>query len=341
MKFLLFIFISLLTINSEALEVKKENGRIIITDFSCSKVEKVVRDLETWTKNSDENKSCPINKKAPNSSFFKCSYDITDCIPNHVVKYQGINPEMGGPNCWNLALVMSDILPALRFSPPKEMTFYMQSPLCRSLKNGEERIPGDIGAIRNIGPNGLEEVHGFIYISDDIAYSKNGANKKTPYALQPLNTVYETYNVPDLAECKQNRTFPGEKCAQAMSFYRCMSMEEYLKKNPEVSIELQKGIKDLNNFESCLELHTISNAPLSKNIKNTLEDTMTVLGEYIKQEAAERKMINDPKYRFLLGSIKVRIDSIASQLYSENKDDLEYLLEFYRFTDSIRYSRDE
>lgn len=340
MKYLLFLTF-LFSFSSPALDFQRKKDRIILSDSSCEKVEKVVRDLETWTKNSEENKSCPISKKAPESGFFKCSYDITDCIPNHVVKYQGVKPEMEGPNCWNLALVMSGILPALRFSYANEMTLYMQSPLCRSLKNGEVKIPGDIGAIRYIGPSGIQEVHGFIYISDDIAYSKNGMSAKKPYALETLDSVYKTYGVPDSQDCKQNKTFPGEKCPQAMSFFRCMSMEDYLKKNPDVPMELQKGIKDLNNFESCLELRTISNAPLSKRTKKNLEDTMTVLSEYVKQEAAERKMVNDPKYRFLLGSIKVRISSIAYQLSSENNDDIEYREEIYRFTNAIMYSRDE
>jgi hypothetical protein len=315
MNYFLLIFISLLSLNSEALEVKKENGRIIITDFSCSKLNRVVKDLETWTKNSHFTKSCPISYKQPSHvNLIKCGYDITDCVPDHVVKYYGDEPL--GPNCWNLALVLRNILPGLRYSSDEEMTFYMNSPLCRPLQNDEKKIPGDIGAIRELHPmkTGIRETHGFIYISDEITYSKNGYSYNDPYVLQSLEAVFKEFDVPRSKECRLNQSSPSKNCPQAASYFRCMSMEEYLEKTPESLMELKDASDGIGEFEKCLEQSKMTNNPINQRTVDNLQNTLDVLQNYLKKEKEEKKNFIDPKDSFLLGSIQLKLENISLQL---------------------------
>lgn len=230
---LLLIFIVLVSClfmsNSIAFKIKREGQEIYIIDQSCRTVTEISIALSEWTKSIGEKRECPIEKQSPQMELTgKCVYNITNCIPSHVAKYEGVNPQESGPNCWNMSLVFKEILPALRYSTPEEMSFYMNSPLCRMLKKDEKRVSGDIGAIRVINEGNFKEFHGFIYISDKIAYSKNGFHKSSPYSLQSLDNVYSVYDVTEKSQCRANELNSSLDCDIATSFYRCISMKEYL-----------------------------------------------------------------------------------------------------------------
>jgi hypothetical protein len=73
------------------------------------------------------------------------------------------------------------------------MNFWMTSPLCQERKPDESPAPGDIIAIRDDTGG---EVHGFIYLTGDLAYSKNGYAQGTRYELQSPKKVFDVYDVP-------------------------------------------------------------------------------------------------------------------------------------------------
>lgn len=322
MKRLLYIFVILYAQVSFAdLEVERDSqNRLFLSSESCDELIKTTKDLDQWTKNSHETKSCPVNFQSPTEKNNRCHYEITDCIPNHLEKYMGISPKYNGPNCWNLALVMKNILPALRYTTTEEMAFYMASPLCRQIKDDEKKIPGDIGAIRTISSFGIQEYHGFIYISDDLAYSKNGFAKENPYMLIPTDIVMSVYNVPDDPRCRKNEINESNlKCGNASSYFRCMSMEEYLAKQ-DTPKEIMTAIKHVDNFDKCLESTTMTNQPISKALEKNLYDSLSVISNYLYDETEKEKAsgLKDPKNIFMLASLNLKLNSIALQLGGDN-----------------------
>jgi hypothetical protein len=201
MKFIVINFF-FLSLKLNAFEIVRNENKVLLRDTSCYKVREMASTLLAWTKNIGEDKNCtPLtNAKMSVESGGACELEITQCIPDHVAEFQGVHPRFYGPNCWNLALVMKKILPNLRYTTPEEMAFYMRPPLCRQLKNDEKKIPGDLGAIRDVYEKNAIESHGFIYISENMAYSKNGYSNEQPYSLQKLENVYKVYGVPNKSE---------------------------------------------------------------------------------------------------------------------------------------------
>ncbi len=311
------LILGLFAFESVGLEVKNSGGRIYLTDPSCAEVAEVTRSLATWTTNLGIQKRCPFDKKKPRSAplpWSDCSFDITNCVPDHVVKFHGATPEISGPNCWNLALVMSDILPALRYSTPEEMAFYMRPPLCRSLKNGEPRIPGDIGAIRSVGTGDSLESHGFIYVSEKIAYSKNGFLRRSPYALQPLENVYNQYKVPRISDCRANELNTSVECDNSVSYFRCISMDQYLDEHPKIPSELKRSLNELSNFETCLQARVLSGTTLSEIAQNNIINVAAGLATYLDQESKKQSQPADEQRKFLLGALQLRLKAILDQL---------------------------
>lgn len=339
------------------LEVQRQEGRLYLKDSSCDEVADVTRTLAEWTVKTGNHKICPINTAKPKVGLFpgnECWFDITDCVPDHVVKYHGVSSKNAGPNCFNLALVLQDILPGLSFSTSEELSFYMRPPLCRQLKNGEKRMPGDVGTIRaNDRNTGMLNLHGFIYISEKIIYEKVGLESTMPYRLASLEHTLKSYNLRyKNPKCTQNEldviTFlypkecaginnlkgnepkpPGcdealrqiilsteNDCYQGTSFFRCTSMAEYLKTHRGTSKKLIDVFEDLNEFDHCLEHHLFKGTALPRTAQKNVLNIAKVLAAYLDQQVQKDKLLGqkDDEETFLIGALQLRLEAISMQL---------------------------
>ena len=116
------------------IDVVRIHERLVLRD-DCNKIEANRSSLAQWSQTLGSKRICnqeplPLSNRKNDSD---CELDITDCVPEHVRKYHGLSPKLSGPNCWNLSLVMSSLLPFMRYSTLEEMAFFMRSPLCRNL----------------------------------------------------------------------------------------------------------------------------------------------------------------------------------------------------------------
>lgn len=288
--------------------------RFLIKDKNCELVKKHIHTLSTWTKKIEKSASCNESVINVSATDQECSADVSRCLPKHVLKYQGINPAHMGPNCWNLSLVMKEILPGLRYSTPEEMAFYMRPPLCRNLKNGEKIEPGDVGAIRGVFEGMKEESHGFIYLSKELSYSKNGFNKKSAYEVQSLEKVLTTYGVPDDPKCRQNKLDTHSDCGNAVSYFRCTSFEDFLKKNSSLKSPSISSIKHVIHFEQCLERATIDGVMLKENAVSTLNDSILILVNYLNAKKYSSASKSSEEENFVLASLYLRLNAIGEQL---------------------------
>jgi hypothetical protein len=315
---MIFLISTLLfSLHSWSFQISKDtkDQTLSLSAISCEEVTTIRNSLAAWTKDSKDHIICPMQTPALNKKGNLCKVDITQCVPEHVLKYHGVISKDIGPNCHNLVLVMAGILPGLRNVSSNEFIFYINSPLCKPLENDQQRMPGDIGAIRKIQPSGEEESHAFIYISDKIAYSKNGFGNKndSPYALQSFNYVLDEYDVPNKKECHQNKIDRNPACPSALSFYRCESVEEYLKNTNSIPNELIIALKEIKKFETCtLGPSLIQGRILNpKNTQNLKDVTLTLINFL---ETQKREEIKNEKNSFVLLSLQLRLDSIVKQL---------------------------
>lgn len=319
----LYILIHSFSSNATIESIKRQaNDDIIISGDNCDEIFDQMKSIAKWKELIGEGK-CNLSKQnLISTTTNSCHANITNCLPKHVRKYHDTSPDFSGPNCWNLSLIMANILPNLRHSPEHEMAYYVRPPLCRQLKNGEARRPGDIGAIRYMDKeNGneeygfLREYHGFIYVSEKLTYSKNGAYTKSPYALQSLNDVYKVYKIDELPgeECTKNQLNP--KCAPGTEFYRCISMKEYLKKEnvPQIETKLLDHIDSI----SCGVSDILFDKRLLRDTMamNNIKDITAVLDSYISDVITDTNIDSlKESDAFVLGAAKLRLESLKYQI---------------------------
>ena len=300
MNYSAIILALLLSFKAMALDIQTYGKVIEISNSSCSDTQSIVSTLEGWT-----NKKCKLIEN--------CKYDIRECIPEHIAGVVGKYSGYEGPNCWNLALVMKGILPALRFSTRDEMAFYMNSPLCRNLEPNEERRPGDIGAIRELVNKKTFEFHGFVYISDKLAFSKNGETYESSYDLQTLNNVYASYQISGNEQCHGNRVDINSNCLNATSYFRCDSLDDYLKKRKPLSLKLSTILKKTNSFEKCImEPFLLESKPLKNNAGQSIIDISKALAQYTEEQLKKNSKLSDEE-KFIITSLDLRMRSISEQ----------------------------
>ncbi|MBY0416250.1 MAG: hypothetical protein K2Q18_18900 [Bdellovibrionales bacterium] len=303
------------TFNTYALEVFPFGDTIELSSETCSETESIVKSLEDWTK---------IKCK----KIEGCKYDIKSCLPAHIAGVVGKYSGYEGPNCWNLALVMKGILPGLRFSTKEEMAFYLNSPLCRNLEEGEERRPGDVGAIRELVNNKAYEFHGFIYISDKIAFAKNGETYESSYDLQTLNNVFASYQMSSKEECYGNRINLNSLCMNATSYFRCESLDAYLSKRAPISMDLKEIIQATSNYEKCnLEPFLVDGKVLSDKATNAFINTTKALVKYTENQIKKNQKLSDEE-KFIVTSLDLRMRSISEQFKKAYKSEYAEKLNF-------------
>lgn len=301
MKALIFSILFIFTTQVIAATFHKVGDDIRMRAPNCDAFLLELEALKKWTQSTGK-MTCDLSSVdfklyIPSDINPYCEGVVTDCVPDHVVKYQGVKSSLHGPNCFNLALVMKGLLPHLRHTPAEEMTHFMQAPYCHFVGKEEKLQPGDIGAFRKDG----EEVHGFIYISDNTVYSKNGEFKSQPYELQHMRNLTNSsvYNKDTNIE-----------------YFRCKSMEEVLKENEASISEVVKNSIELFNVIEC----RISPLFFGQTIEadesyKLIVDSAKILATYLKQEIKNIDRL-EPIEKKLLAGLLIRVQTLQRMIYS-------------------------
>lgn len=224
---------------NKSVKVARTDSQILLQGSDCKLLKQEAHSIGIWGKNIELAKSAECKCEEE-----KCQVDITSFAPKIVKEKQGICNLNDGPNCWNASLVSAGVIDHLRYASDDEMKFWMESPLCTERKPGEEKLPGDIIAIRK---STGAEYHGFVYISENLSFSKNGYMRSAPYSLQSPENVYALYDVPE--SCREVYKKPNIKCDFYSNILHCISIEEYYKKNPEFNSEQKETLKTLDDLE--------------------------------------------------------------------------------------------
>jgi len=251
--------------------------KLILDGRDCSSLPEQIKSLRTWR--------ITLNEPPPSlGQNVKCPMDITDLAPSFVRGHQGMGTAHNGPNCWNTSLFLSGIVPFLRFSSESEMTFWMASPYCHELKKNEPPLPGDVIAMRSYDlrfppKNGhsysrgeMVEVHGMIYLSPDLVFSKNTSGRDSPYELQRPDFIVGDFGLHDPACNKITGLNP--KCLYWANYFRCRSPELDRQKWIEQDAEFAKLHQHLSEINLTVSALVTSGTPLfnTADIKTQLTE---------------------------------------------------------------------
>lgn len=289
--FIIFIFVffnfsalSQTQLFNDQVRVSKERGRIYLIGQDCKVLDKEGEALSKWTtsiKEQAQNKACSCSRGV-------CKKEVTTALPEFVEAYQFKHVPTDGPNCWNATLVAAKIVPQVRYTSDLEMNFWMYSPLCTERRPGEPPQPGDIIAIRD---STYKEVHGFVYISENLSFSKNGYDREVPYSLQDPNVVFDVYRVPE--NCRRvHGTAPS--CSAYANYYSCMSMDDYLKVNPIKDAVAKKAYEQLSDAE-CQISEAVLSGTIGAQMKHFINVNLHVINTLAYETLVSKKFNHEDK----------------------------------------------
>ncbi len=305
-------------------EVARKGERLILEGTDCQSLKREVIALRGWAEASGETLS-----KFPNLEKVRagCQVDVTGSVPREVSKLHGRYSASAGPNCWNSALVSTGLLKDLRVVKGDEFTSFMSSPLCKKISSSESKRPGDVGAIRefymkddsDIGRSGAMEVHGFVYISENLVYQKSSSSEKAKWELTcPQKQFKENMMMSEADVCRANAESNREQCHRGVEYYHCMSMSEFL--------DLRKDSFDTNQLSVLEEVQKIdcaigrltqraSSGSVLNLAKTTVAALAIVLNDQIKKLPAVPPLSDQQKDQaFLLENLKLRLESLNRQI---------------------------
>ncbi len=234
------------------LDVSRDaNGAIFLSSPSCQELADEIQYLRAWKSLFKEPLSPPdLPVELPEEQ--KCQMKINASIPQIAELLEGTKTALSGPNCWNTTLFLSGILNYRRFTSASEMSFWMQSPYCREIEPSEPPQTGDLIAIRVQSSNrtGYEEIHGMIYISDQLVFSKSTSSRMSAYGIQRANLIYQTFKLTD-SSCMQVKGL-AHRCNRWSNLYRCKSPSNDLDLFKRSHAEFENLFAQTENIESQL-----------------------------------------------------------------------------------------
>lgn len=289
---------------NKSVQISRDSEKVILQGKTCLEIESEIENLKKWTEKLGEKSgktTCSCIKN-------HCSSDVTDILPKLVKSTQSTCSAFDGPNCWNGVLVGSKLTSHLRYTSSEEMSFWMKSPLCKEKQKDEPLLPGDIVAIRDELD---DEVHGFIHISENLSYSKNGMSKQSPYSLQSPDKVYELYGVKkDCRNLISNKI--SYNCKNYSKIYTCSSMEDYLKAHPIKDKASKKTWDALEALDCDISVMTFSKSPQTE-LKSLMMESVRAI---IVDASSELQGDLTSEERFIWKGISQKAKSVFSQLES-------------------------
>lgn len=253
-----------------------------------------------WTKKVKENgKSSKCT-----CSEGECYQKVTAQLPEFAKNKQFKKSAKDGPNCWNATLVAAKIVPQVRYTSQEEMNFWMSSPLCREKRLNEPLTPGDIIAIRD---GSIGESHGFIHISENLSFSKNGYDRTMAYSLQDPQFVFDLYDVSP--ECQRKVGEPSG-CRSWANYYTCESMDDYLKKNPIRDDDLKEVYKSINDIEC--KLSDLAFGGVKETFTQFQLSSLAIIKFMAKDRLAKKNF--RPEEKVIWEGIYFKSDALMQQL---------------------------
>ena len=141
--------------------------------------------------------------------------NIEGLIPKRMLTLLNLKPQYFGPNCWNSVLYVNQITDHLRFVQPDE--FQRSLPFLGCYKKDVKEL--EVGDIVRINDRLSEEQHAFIFISENLSFTKNGPGTKAPYEIVSTESILKEYGVD--SKCLTPEQSKSEDCLSKVTVYDC------------------------------------------------------------------------------------------------------------------------
>ncbi len=289
---------------SHEVKVIKKNGEIHLQSSDCATLRNQAKALNQW----DKHQVTAIQISPCHCEKGVCDLNVNSVVPHWIREKQGTCSAFDGPNCWNSSLVSSGILPHLRYTSPEEMSFWLSSPLCQERKENEPVQPGDIIAIRT---GKTEEVHGFINLTPELAFSKNGYAQGTLYQLQSPNNVFAVYDVPP--NCRRVYKAPTEnlKCQNYANYFKCDSIDSYLMKHPWKNQDQKSTWDALSNMDCEISALALTNTGPGMAM-DLMKSSILAIQKLTNDKIAKSNLSDED--RFYWQGIRIKTGALLEQM---------------------------
>ena len=168
---------------------------------------------------------------------------IEGLIPERMLSLLKQKPQYFGPNCWNSVLYVNQATDHIRFVQPDE--FQRSLPFLGCYKKDLKDLA--TGDIVRINDKKSEEQHAFVYISENLSFTKNGPETKASYQIVSTESILKNYDVD--SECLLPEHSKSEKCLAQVFIYSCdmgiVSQQRYKFSNDEMNMKISDVEKRL------------------------------------------------------------------------------------------------
>lgn len=201
--------------------------------------------------NQEKDFFCDLKEKRdvviPDTSSLKClsqnssfSMNMSACLPNFIKEVQNRKLFSDGANCWGTALHFQGLSLKPKFTWPEEIQYWLESPLCRKVGEGERIESNDI--LNVFGPEKLDTIeretkdegtyfwealypkrwtkatdisgsgytgfhrllHSVVFVSENVVFGKDSPSKLDKFYFHQLQDVYGRTTDQD---CQENQIF--------------------------------------------------------------------------------------------------------------------------------------
>lgn len=210
---------------------------LILTSPSCSQLVTQHQAICAFKKTTDVDFVVPVVteelcQKQPTGQY---QMTVSGCLPQFIKTNQSKKNYHSGANCWGTAMSFKQLSSVPRFVWSNEMSYWLESPLCRKLAPSEERLPGDLLSV--YGPESIYKkdeasnkgflfwealfpgrftpapvAHGYsgyhhflhseIYLTPVLSFGKDSPSKLDRFE---FNLLKEVYGRPRGPECQEDQ----------------------------------------------------------------------------------------------------------------------------------------
>ena len=224
-----------------------EKEKIWLEGVSCDELKQQLRDLALWQASRGE-KSPEIPGACVPLEGGRFRVEASAFLPSKAKAIHGTLPTCAGPNCFNSAMYLGGLTPYLRHADDNEFMAAVMASNCQGVEPADAK-PGDLMFLSAQDANGPGDgMHAYVYLNEQMCFSKNGAGQTKPYLLQTFEGEFnKTYPVPP--ECRSWQ--PAPTCKVALVGFRCEG--DPIKDFAKLSPEQKKLATDLGAAECALK----------------------------------------------------------------------------------------
>ena len=231
--FLIALFLPLETSIGEVVFRKNNSGTLVVSSPTCQESLKIASELYRWKSQVQDGFSI-LPALRTKKFATTCEVDLSKSLPVFAEKFHGQSFKTSWANCWGVALAAAGITPTITQTNQmaEDIDRWLNPQQCSPITSGSSPQPGDIGRLilkeRSGSSNG--EIHGFIYINDEIVFSKNGLHSSFKIEIQSAKKMFsETIAQKYKLTCPHlNSSKPDKNCPYQVKFYRCQTLAQMM-----------------------------------------------------------------------------------------------------------------